>query len=251
MTPTSGGPVTPSVNGDRREMPYDIEKVKAALRDKLLPGFVFSWRAALNRVPDARLYRPTFQPWLLPEFRLLYDEVSRHTLLSAERAWMVYSLARQALSVEGDFFEAGVYRGGTARLMRRVLDRWPGPRHLHLFDTFAGMPQRDPLRDMHRQNDFHDTSIEIVSAFVGREESIVYHRGFMPETFSGHEGTYFAFSHVDVDIYQSVLDCCCFIYPRMARGGIMLFDDYGFSSCPERVRRWMSFFRISQSFRLS
>ena len=32
--------------------------------------------------------------------------------------------------------------------------------------------------------------------------------------------------------HKSVLDCCEFFYPRMAHGGIMIFDYYGFLSCP-------------------
>lgn len=28
------------------------------------------------------------------------------------------------------------------------------------------------------------------------------------------------------------MDCCKFFYPRMERGGVMIFDDYGFVSCP-------------------
>jgi O-methyltransferase len=212
---------------------HDVERLKTTLRDNVIPGFVFRWRAALNHVPDARLYRPTFRPWLLPEFRALYGEISRYTLLNAERAWLVLSLARQAKGIGGAFLEAGVYRGGTARLLRRLLDRMPEPRAaLHLFDTFSGMPQTDPRHDKHRQNDFRDTSIEAVSAFVGREEWIFYHKGLVPDTFRGLESLNLAFAHVDVDIYQSVLDCCRFIYPRMAAGGIMLFDDYGFPSCP-------------------
>jgi O-methyltransferase len=213
-------------------MPYKLEKLKTTLRDNILPEFVFRWRAALNGVPDAQLYRPTFQPWLLPEFRALYDEISGHTLLSAERAWTVYSLARQALNASGDFFEAGVYRGGTARLLRRILDRAAEPRHLHLFDTFAGMPQTDPVKDRHRRHDFDDTSIDSVAAFVGWEEKIVYNKGLIPDTFGESGDLRFAFSHVDVDIHKSVLDCCRFLYPRTAMGGVIVFDDYGFPSCP-------------------
>ena len=29
-----------------------------------------------------------------------------------------------------------------------------------------------------------------------------------------------------------VLDSCDFFYPRLTPGGMMLFDDYGFASCP-------------------
>ena len=35
-----------------------------------------------------------------------------------------------------------------------------------------------------------------------------------------------------VDIRQSVLDCCEFVYPRMVPGGVLVFDDYGFLTCP-------------------
>jgi O-methyltransferase len=213
-------------------MPYYVEKLKMTLRDNILPGFLFRWRAALNHVPDAELYRPIFQPWLLPEFRSLYSEISGKTLLNAERAWIVYSFARQALSVDGDFLEAGVYRGGTALLLRRLLNRTPGSRHLHLFDTFGGMPQTDPSRDLHQQNDFRDTSIEAVSGLVGCDGKTLFHKGLIPETFNRLEESRFAFSHIDVDIYRSVSDCCVFVYPRTVKGGIILFDDYGLPSCP-------------------
>jgi O-methyltransferase len=229
-------------------MPFDVEKLKTTLRDNILPGFLFRWRAAINHVPDAQLYRPTFQPWLLPEFKSFYAEISQKTLLNAERAWTVYSLARQALNADGDFLEAGVYRGGTALLLRHILDRRPGLRRLHLFDTFAGMPQTDPLRDRHRRNDFRDTSIEAVSGLVGLEDKIVYHKGLIPETFKGLEESRFAFSHIDVDIYQSVRDCCQFIYLRMAKGGIMLFDDYGLPSCPGARQAVDEFFADKPEF---
>lgn len=39
-------------------------------------------------------------------------------------------------------------------------------------------------------------------------------------------------AHVDVDIYHAITACCQFIFPRLAAGGFMVFDDYGFPSCP-------------------
>jgi O-methyltransferase len=57
------------------------------------------------------------------------------------------------------------------------------------------------------------------------------------------EDSRLAFAHVDVDIYQSVLDCCRFIMPRMLRGGFVVFDDYGFPSCPGARQAVDGFFR--------
>jgi O-methyltransferase len=37
---------------------------------------------------------------------------------------------------------------------------------------------------------------------------------------------------VDVDILDSVKACCEFLYPRLQAGGFLVFDDYGFPSCP-------------------
>jgi len=153
-------------------------------------------------------------------------------LITREAAWALYSLARQTLSIPGDFLEAGVYRGGTARLLRRVLNTSDHKRTLHLFDTFGGMPGTNRTLDIHREKDFFDTNVEAVSAVIGTEEWILYHKGFIPDTFKGLETARFAFAHIDVDIYQSVLDCCGFIYSRVVPGGILVFDDYGLPSCP-------------------
>lgn len=216
-------------------MSYAIEKLKVAAREHLLPGVFFRWRAALRRVPDANLYSPHLQPWRgAGPFRAAYEQIGSHSMVPIEQAWILYSLARQAWPLPGDFVEAGVYRGGTARLLRTLFDLQPnGPPHqLHLFDTFAGMPETDSGRDLHRQGDFSDTSVEAVSSFVGKEDWIRYHEGFIPETFRGLESMRIAFAHVDVDIHRSIIDSCTFIYPRLLQGGIMVFDDYGLSSCP-------------------
>jgi O-methyltransferase len=112
-----------------------------------------------------------------------------------------------------------------------------------LFDTFLGMPTTNKEHDHHQAGDFSNTSTETVSSFVGREGWISYHKGLIPETFKGLESVRVALSHIDVDIYQSVLDCCEFLYPRTVPGGFLLFDDYGFPSCPGARAAVDEFFR--------
>ena len=38
--------------------------------------------------------------------------------------------------------------------------------------------------------------------------------------------------HVDVDLYEPTLASLAFFYPRMNPGGVMVCDDYGFTTCP-------------------
>jgi len=50
---------------------------------------------------------------------------------------------------------------------------------------------------------------------------------FPEETSSEIENDKFRFCHIDVDVYQSAKDIVDWIWARMVRGGIIVYDDYG------------------------
>ncbi len=163
-------------------------------------------------------------------FLEVFSEARQRTLVDRQRAFMLYQLARQALAIEGDFAEVGVYKGGTARLLAQLAEGTN--KRLELFDTFEGMPETDSTKDHHQAGDFADTSLEGVKRFVGGGELISFHQGIFPETASAVADRRFSLAHIDVDIYSSVFDSCEFFYPRLSPAGILIFDDYGFRSCP-------------------
>jgi O-methyltransferase len=105
------------------------------------------------------------------------------------------------------------------------------------------MPDTDPHRDRHRKGDFSDTSLEAVRERVGNRDVVSFHPGFIPDTFKGLEDQAIALAHIDVDIYKSVIDSCDFIYPRTLAGGFLIFDDYGFATCPGARKAVDEFFR--------
>jgi len=183
-------------------------------------------------IPERTLYRPVFSPWLREhgEFREVYERAISTSLVGRPRCYVLYTLAKQALALPGEIWECGVYKGGTAAMLAELAARNGGNR-LRLFDTFAGMPETDPRQDRHKAGDFSDTSLQSVQRTVGHPDITTFHEGYIPDTFVGLEDSRISFAHVDVDIYQSVLDCCRFIYPRLLPGGFMVFDDYGALSC--------------------
>ena len=117
----------------------------------------------------------------------------------------------------GEIWECGVYKGGTANALAGF------GRTLRLFDTFEGMPEVSEYDNFHRKGDFKAGVPDIPKAHI--------YKGFIPDTFLGLSGAEIGFAHIDVDIYQSVKDCIEFILPRLVKGGIMVFDDYGFKTC--------------------
>jgi O-methyltransferase len=200
---------------------YEIRRIEA--------GPVFAPPA----IPGGELYRPLYSPWAgEAEFARFFRIAEPRTLVSADRCYVLYRLLLQALRVEGDVWECGVYKGGTAAMMAAVLGEKAPGRKLFLFDTFAGMPEPDASRDWHRQGDFSDTSRESVAAYVGHRDTCTIREGRIPATFAGLETARIALAHVDVDIYRSVKDCLAFIWPRLSRGGFVVCDDYGFPTCP-------------------
>ena len=208
-----------------RGLGYDVQVVRSS------GGPV----ADTDGMEDSHLYREwttpvaVWTPWLGDEgFRAAFEGVSPHTVVTVDRCHVLYSLARQAARLEGEFAEAGVFNGGTALLLARVASQ--RGRSIHLFDSFEGLPEPNGDYDSGFQaGDFRSASADAVRSLLAEIQSPVeIHVGFVPATFAGLEDREFSFVHIDVDLYQSCLDACEFFYPRLVPGAVMAFDDHGF-----------------------
>lgn len=143
-----------------------------------------------------------------------------------------------------DLIELGVYKGGSAALTALVLRGAGLARTLHLCDTFEGMPETLDW-EFHKELDFADTSLEAVSAHLAKLDPqfrFRFHQGLFSETLPKLADRRFCFAHVDADLYESVRQACEFVYPRMEKGGFIVFDDYGASTCPGAKKAVAEFF---------
>ncbi len=179
-------------------------------------------------IPNPPYDYHTFAPWYEEWFREIYADSAPRTLVSEDRAYALYMFARYAMNIEGDFAECGVLQGGSALLLAKAIGP-NGERELHLFDTFEGIPH-----DIIRSTDGHvpgttfpKTSAEAVRSLFRERDFVKLHVGRIPETFSAVADRRFSFVHIDVDVYESTLACMQFFYPRLAKGGILIDDDYG------------------------
>jgi O-methyltransferase len=189
---------------------------------------------ALEMADAIERARPMRNPICLHDqdehFNQLWEQIRGHTLVDKDRCFVIYQLTQQAARLPGDVAEVGVYKGGTAKLLGKQFIN--AGKTVHLFDTFAGMPPTDPRRDWHKENDFNDTSLESVTAYLNDCTNTLLYPGLFPCSAASVQDRDFCLVHIDVDIYKSVMDCIEFFYPRLLFGGIAIFDDYGFLTCP-------------------
>jgi len=224
----------------RTIIPEEVQAPPNLFRQALVRSGYFKLRTKLAAhgmtMPNADLYRPLFAPWEgEPSFEKDYQSIKDHTLCSRDRCYILKTTLCQAMLNQGDVLECGVFRGGTALLEAITLDANSNrkvEKKLHLFDSFQGMPDSLAGVDRIKAGDLGRTSVQHVAALLKGFPFAEIHAGFIPETFADLQINEVCWAHIDVDIYQSVRDCIQYIYPRLAPGGMMVFDDYGFPSCP-------------------
>jgi len=150
------------------------------------------------------------------------------SLLSTDRLDVIRRLCEEVKHLPGSIAEVGVYRGGTAYMMASILPK----KTIHLFDTFEGMPISGP-GDVHKVGEFKlgDITLDELKMDFCTFKA-VFHVGLFPSGIRFPYDDRFCIVHIDADQYQSTLDAIELFRPVMVSGGVMVFDDYEWKSCP-------------------
>ncbi len=146
-------------------------------------------------------------------------------LLTVNEAYQLYMSIKQVLKIQGDIAEVGVYHGGSAKLICEA----KGEKFLHLFDTFSGLPQVDPIDQTHFQKGQYSASLSGVKEYLKGYSQVSFYPGIFPQTAEPIKDRRFAFVNLDVDTYESTKACFNFFYQRMNAGGIIFCDDYNYA----------------------
>ncbi len=151
--------------------------------------------------------------------------------------------ARKAAKTPLFAAEVGVYRGRTLALLATELDAAGADAVVVGFDSFAGLPElseRDielasPLLLQRRELLFSDTSKREVEAFLepyAARKNIELHEGSFETAFAQAPERNYFFVNMSCKLHSSHLAALEYFYPRMAPGGVILFDDYLDKSFP-------------------
>jgi O-methyltransferase len=147
----------------------------------------------------------------------------RWSMVTNNEMFIVQSLALGLLELPGDYCEVGIYQGSTAK----VICEAKGDKRLHLCDTFEGLPEPKGDDAKIEKKGRFACSLESIQKYLADFPNITYHKGFCPQSVQGVlDDTRFAFVHLDVDLYDSTLECLQYFWPRMLPGGVVLSHDY-------------------------
>jgi O-methyltransferase len=168
-----------------------------------------------------------------PGFKELAERIvaDGRTFLGFDRLFVLWQAVENTRGITGVVAEVGTYRGGSARFLSEAVRAQGEGRGVDVFDTFDGHPDTidAALDGPHRPGLFSDTSYESVCGYLGPDVRV--HRGAFRDTCGDVADACFSLVHVDVDIYDSTVACLEFFWPRLQPKGVMVIDDYGFTTC--------------------
>jgi predicted O-methyltransferase YrrM len=184
------------------------------------------------------------------EFHELRRRVGPFTMTSVERMYALYKATEYVVvnRIAGDFVECGVWKGGSAMLMALALRRFGAfDRTIYLYDTFRGMsepaeadrsalgesaPETWRLAAEGEVNRWCYAPLDEVRtnlATTGYPDTrLKYVEGKVEDTIPATLPERVALLRLDTDWYQSTLHELTHLFPRLAPGGILIVDDYGY-----------------------
>ena len=140
------------------------------------------------------------------------------------RTYVVLYLARTSLKLEGDFVEAGTYKGYTAQLLFDECELSKHEKKLWLYDLFEWKEGDEHTRlDEHNNSKMYE---DVVSRFSDYPNVNII-KGSVPESFSDGFPDSIAFCHIDMNHPAPEAGALKEVLPKLATHGAIIFDDYG------------------------
>lgn len=170
-----------------------------------------------------------------------YEKYDKNNYHSADRKFFLKSLLNLIKNLPGDTVECGVYMGAASELICESIKSL-GKTH-HAFDSFEGLSEPNPKDGNHWRKGDLKAGLEEVKKNLSAYTFVKFYKGWIPERFNEVTNKNFCFVHIDVDLYQPTLNSLRFFFPKMVKGGVIVCDDYGFSTCPGAKKAFDEFMK--------
>jgi O-methyltransferase len=177
-----------------------------------------------------------------------------------------YKYFEMIQNIPGDIVECGVGRGRSlliiCALNYLMEESEENQRVIYAYDSFEGFPtptKEDKSERKPKRGDWsfspsgkYKYSKELTKLILEigdipfDKEKIVIKKGYFKEVLKDHPDQPIALLHIDGDLYQSYMDTLNFLFDKVIRGGIIVFDDFFVTDLGED--RWPGSRRAVQEF---
>ena len=155
-------------------------------------------------------------------------------------------------NINGSVVECGVWRGG---MMGGIAEILGIIRNYYLFDSFEGLPQAKEIdgqaaiawqKDITSPAYYNNCKAEMEWAEKAMQKTKAPNyklvRGWFDKTIPGYLfNEPIAVLHLDADWYDSTMTCLESLFPKVAKGGIIILDDYYiWDGCSRAVHDYLS-----------
>jgi len=170
---------------------------------------------------------------LLAKYPIVSEQVDKEQLA------VILSELQQVLpDLDGAIVEFGCYIGTTSLFIRRLLNSQHDQREFHVYDSFAGLPDKTD-EDISRVGEqFKAGALKVSKRQFLHEfqkanlKPPIIHKGWFKDVSADDLPNMIAFAFLDGDFYESIRDSLRQVLPRMQRGGVLIIDDYSREALP-------------------
>jgi len=162
--------------------------------------------------------------------------------------------AIHADSIDGDFMETGVWRGGATIFMRGMLKvLGDEEKKVWVADSFQGLPEPEMKQDegvnLHLDPMLAmelDTVRRNFEYFDLLDDRVHFLKGWFADTMPNANVEKLSLLRLDGDLYKSTMDVLEPMYDKVESGGFIIIDDYGaIPACKQAVHDFRSELGIS------
>jgi len=162
-------------------------------------------------------------------------------LMQDAAALQIMACARAARQLGGSMAEAGVFMGGSARLICEA----KGDAPLHLYDAFeflqGDLPDRPEARTLRDYFGSFHSRLEDVKGTLSAYPHVQFHPGHFPQSADRlAEEERFSFVHLDLDLAEGTFAALELFWPRMLPGGVVIGDDYNLPAVRGAFERYFA-----------
>lgn len=175
-------------------------------------------------------------PSLLHKYGRISDQVDTAELT------VILEMLQDSLLVSGAVVEFGCYIGTTSLYIRRILDAHHDSRPFHVYDSFEGLPEKvsqdaSPAGEQFKAGELSVSKKQFITEFKKAGLVLpVIHKGWFNQLEPSAIPEPIAFAFLDGDYYESIRDSLRLIEPKLARGALIVVDDYANEALPGAAR---------------